>query len=223
MQYYKSEGQIADKNRIVEVLGGDFCNELLDIKGKINWIGHFSDTATDVSLPMKFLLDINWLGKKKLISPNNSMFTSQHSLEILPLLVILLVKFTQPIEVIQVNLKRGGEKVYHPTAKQYHQCEDFFSKTNHNIKKHLSVVSAKGSITYSFDNGQIVNFQDNFKYLGDVPFPVYFDFKTATGKSVFSDPRMCDQLLPDIHIPPVLKSRQNCCFQKFSTETRGDV
>ena len=41
------------------------------------------------------------------------------------------------------------------------------------MKKRLSVCSAKGGITYAFDNGQIVNFQDNFKYLQDVPFMIY--------------------------------------------------
>ena len=58
------------------------------------------------------------------------------------------------------------------------------------MKKDLSVCSAKGGITYTFDNGQIVNFQDNFKYLGDVSFTVYFDFDTTTGNSAFSDTKM---------------------------------
>ena len=51
----------------------------------------------------------------------------------------------------------------------------------------MSVCSAKGGITYDFDNGQIVNFQDNFKYLGDVPFKVYFDFEITTDNSAFSE------------------------------------
>ena len=53
------------------------------------------------------------------------------------------------------------------------------------MKKHLSVCSAKEGITYAFDIGQILNYQDNFKYLGDLPFTVYFDFETATGNSPF--------------------------------------
>ena len=45
---------------------------------------------------------------------------------------------------------------------------------------------AREGITYAFDNGQILNYQDNFKYLGDLPFTVYFDFETTTGgNSVF--------------------------------------
>ena len=58
------------------------------------------------------------------------------------------------------------------------------------MKKHLPAFSAKGGMTYAFDIGQIVIFQDNFKYLGDVPFTVYFDFETTTGNSPFSDPKM---------------------------------
>ena len=41
-----------------------------------------------------------------------------------------------------------------------------------------------------FGNGQIINFQDNFKYLGDVLFTVYFDFEIATGDSAFFDSKM---------------------------------
>ena len=43
---------------------------------------------------------------------------------------------------------------------------------------------------YTFENGKIISFQDNFKYLGDVPFTVYFDFETTTGDIIFSDPKM---------------------------------
>ena len=49
------------------------------------------------------------------------------------------------------------------------------------MKKHLQVCVTKEGIAYSFDNGQIITFQDNFRYLGDVPFTVYFDFKITTG------------------------------------------
>ena len=59
-----------------------------------------------------------------------------------------------------------------------------------NMKKHLSVCSAKEGITYAFDIGQILNYQDNFKYLGDLPFTVYFDFETTTGNSPFFNSTM---------------------------------
>ena len=36
----------------------------------------------------------------------------------------------------------------------------------------------------------MISFQDNFKYLEDVPFTVYFDFETTKGDSIFHDPKM---------------------------------
>ena len=54
----------------------------------------------------------------------------------------------------------------------------------------MSVCSAKEGITYAFDNGHILNYQDNFKYLGDLPFTVYFDFETTTGNSPFFNSAM---------------------------------
>ena len=40
------------------------------------------------------------------------------------------------------------------------------------MQRHLQVCAAKEGITYALDNGQILSFQENFKYLGDVPFTV---------------------------------------------------
>ena len=54
------------------------------------------------------------------------------------------------------------------------------------MENHLSICSAKEGITYAFDNGQTLNYLNNFKYLGDLPFTVYFDFETMTrGNSTF--------------------------------------
>ena len=69
-------------------------------------------------------------------------------------------------------------------------CENLFAKNDEAIKKSLEICAAREGITFSFDNGQIITFQDNFKYLGDVPFTVYFDFETTTGDSAFFKPKM---------------------------------
>ena len=58
------------------------------------------------------------------------------------------------------------------------------------MKKHIQVCTAKEGITYCFDSEEIICFLDNFKYLGDAPFTVYFDFETTTGDSVFFEPKM---------------------------------
>lgn len=66
-----------------------------------------------------------------------------------------------------------------------HYCQNFFAKNNEAMKKYFSICRAKEGITYSFDNGQILGYQDNFKYQDQLPFSVYFDFETATGNAVF--------------------------------------
>ena len=53
------------------------------------------------------------------------------------------------------------------------------------MKKHTKVCRANEGITSCFDNGEIISFQDNFKYLGDVPFTVYFDFEATTDDTAF--------------------------------------
>ena len=58
------------------------------------------------------------------------------------------------------------------------------------MKNHIQACTAKEGITYCFNNGEIISFQDNFKCLGDVPFTVYFDFETTTGDTGFFDPEM---------------------------------
>ena len=80
---------------------------------------------------------------------------------------------------------KGEEKVGHPTIIQCHYCENFFAKSNEKIKKHTQVCAAKEGITYCFNSGEIISFQDNLEYLGDIPFTVYFDFETTTGDTVF--------------------------------------
>ena len=52
---------------------------------------------------------------------------------------------------------------------------------NHCIK----IYAVKEGLTYCFANGDIIYFQNNFKYVGDVSFTIYFDFETTTGDTVF--------------------------------------
>ena len=58
----------------------------------------------------------------------------------------------------------------------------FFVKTKDAMEKHNKVCAVKEGIVYTFENGKIISFQDNFKYLGD--------FETTTGDVVFLDPKM---------------------------------
>ena len=58
------------------------------------------------------------------------------------------------------------------------------------MQKHLSCCAGKAGFTFLFDNGKIIDYQDHFKNLGDLPFAVYYDFQTTTGSVVFFDAKM---------------------------------
>ena len=81
-------------------------------------------------------------------------------------------------------MSKGKEFIRHTTVRQCQYCENYFAKTEENMKKNLEVFAAKEGITYSFDNGNIIPFQDNFRYQSDLPFTVYFDLETTIGDLV---------------------------------------
>ena len=77
----------------------------------------------------------------------------------------------------QVKQKK---KVRNPTVTKCPYCKNNFAKSEGNMKSHIRTCAAKEGIAYYFNNGEIIHFQDNFKYLGDAPFTAYFDFETTT-------------------------------------------
>ena len=122
------------------------------------------------------------------------------------------------------RFEEGKERIFNRVVKQCHYCENLLAKNNEAMKKHLSICAAKERITYAFDNGQVITFQDNFKYLGDVPFTVYFNFETATtSDSVFWPKNVCSEFLSSPFISSILKSRQNCHLSNFSTDSWRDI
>ena len=88
------------------------------------------------------------------------------------------------------KMKNRKENKGHPSVRQSHYCENCFAKSNESMKKRIQVCAEKEGFTCCFNNGEIISFQDNFRYLGDVLFTVYFDFEKATGDSVFFDTKM---------------------------------
>ena len=86
---------------------------------------------------------------------------------------------------------RDGKKIFsHTGARQCHYCNNYFIKSAGKMEKHLSCCAGKAGFTFSFDNGKIIDYQDHYKNLGDLPFTVYYDFETTTGSVVFFDAKM---------------------------------
>ena len=53
------------------------------------------------------------------------------------------------------------------------------------MQKHLSVCMGKAGYEFTFDNGKIMDYQEHYSNIGDVPFSIYYDFETTTGSTVF--------------------------------------
>ena len=76
------------------------------------------------------------------------------------------------------------------------------------MKDHINSCAGQAGFNYSFDKGKIINYQENFKKLGDLSFAVYYEFETTTGSVVFFDAKMCvvrycmiTAFHPDLNIP----------------------
>ena len=86
--------------------------------------------------------------------------------------------------------KNGKKILNHTGARQCHYCNNYFIRSAEKMEKHLSICSSKAGFTFSFDNGKIIDYQDQCKNLGDLPFTVYYYFKTTAGSVVFFDAKM---------------------------------
>ena len=86
---------------------------------------------------------------------------------------------------------RGNKKkVNRNSTRQCPYCNNFFMETEKKMKEHITSCAGQAGFSFSFDNGKIINYQDNFKKLGDLPFTVYYDFETTTGSVIFFDAKM---------------------------------
>ena len=75
-------------------------------------------------------------------------------------------------------------------TRQCHYCNNYSVKSEKKMKEHLSCCSGKAGFTFSFDNGKVIDHQDHFSNLGDLPFAIYFDFERTAGNVVFFDTKM---------------------------------
>ena len=78
-----------------------------------------------------------------------------------------------------------GKKIESEIARQYFFCSNYFSGAN-KFKANIKCCSKIDGMVYKFENKNIVSFQGNFKYMGNLPFAVYFDYRTTTGDDVLT-------------------------------------
>ena len=221
------------REKIVEVLGGNFFNELKEIEEEKKLdrtlFGYFdrcfklNKVLAKHNYFLEFFerLDTYKFLLKKIVQRKNEVIRNlsssvlekfngyemirndlsyQEKAEVIPIDVVYEPIYNENVRVpcyftSEIHLAyrsyvgyfdKEKEQIKNRTVRQCNYCQNFFAKNKEQMIKHLSICSAKEGITYAFDNDQILNYQDNFKYLNGLPFTVYFDFKTTTGgNSVF--------------------------------------
>ena len=57
-----------------------------------------------------------------------------------------------------------------------------FSYRKKSLERHLQVCISIPGIIYKFENQKIQTFFDSTKFMGDLPFSIYFNFETTSGK-----------------------------------------
>ena len=76
------------------------------------------------------------------------------------------------------------------TANQLYECyycSDFFLIKS-KFEKHIRVCGKKPGVLYDFNLQNVVTFEDNIKYKGDIPFYVYADFETTAPTGDYLNP-----------------------------------
>ena len=72
---------------------------------------------------------------------------------------------------------------------QCHSCNKF-NATKKGHENHVINCTQSAGIVYKLGNISLISFEDNYRYLGDLPFVVYFDFETTAGKDLFQDKKV---------------------------------
>ena len=80
------------------------------------------------------------------------------------------------------NLIRKNCKIEHTNAYKCFSCSHIFFNfvSKKRFENHIKNDSGVPGSLYKFENQNFITFEDNYKFIGDLLFAVYFDFETTT-------------------------------------------
>ena len=108
-----------------------------------------------------------------------------------PIYCYFAPKIHLAFQSVYEGFKNGKKTSFNcSSAKQCPYCTNFFVKSEKRMQEHALCCPGQAGFNYSFDNGKIINYQDNFNKIGDLPFSIYYDFETTIGSTVFFDAKM---------------------------------
>ena len=95
--------------------------------------------------------------------------------------------FSRDLSKAYRNTCSRGEKLQHGFANQCYCCNKFFARPD-KYKRHIEHCSGVPDIVYSFNNQNLVTFEDKLGYKGDLPAVAYIDFETTAPTDNCFDP-----------------------------------
>ena len=91
--------------------------------------------------------------------------------------------FTEDIRHAFRGTYSASQEVRHTAGvHECYYCSNFFVRKGH-FDKHIKICGKKPRVVYDFNLQNVVTFEDNIKYKGDLPFSVYADFETTAPAS----------------------------------------
>ena len=95
--------------------------------------------------------------------------------------------FSTQINLVYRSSFNEGEKIRHGTAFQCFYCSNFYGKKN-SWEKHLQHCTSRPGFVYNFNNGSLLNFEENLKYKTEIPQTPYIDSETTAPTDDCLDP-----------------------------------
>ena len=95
--------------------------------------------------------------------------------------------FSRDLSKAYRNTCSRGEKLHHGFENQCYYCNKFFPRSD-KYKRHTEHCSGVPGIACSFNNQNLVTFEDNLGYKGDLLVVAYIDFETTAPTSNCFDP-----------------------------------
>ena len=83
--------------------------------------------------------------------------------------------------------EKDKEKIVHGFAYECYYCKKYFARPDEH-KRHIEICAGIPGIVYNFNNQNLVTFEENLEYKGDLPIVVYFDYETTKPTDNCLDP-----------------------------------
>ena len=95
--------------------------------------------------------------------------------------------FSTDIRCAYRGTHEKGDGVEHVMPYECYYCSTFFGRKNM-FERHIKYCSGKPGIVYDFNIQNVVSFEDNLKYKGDIPLCAYADFETTAPTDDYQNP-----------------------------------